>query len=330
MGDNLPEPLEPLTKADAEFRAMAEKAVLSEIAHLNQAGATIGRWLRDLQDERLYRSTHVSFADYCLETFGISKSTAYRMIAVAKDVAANPEMPAPSQYALEKRTKAQSDVPIAGQIPAPIVPRRSKPAPKTDPSPAPVIDAASAETTPEPIPTNEVDRDERDRLTAELAEAQAANGRLIAQMLAKQTDDAVAASSPEGIAASTVGLNLVASGKASLGNGSPEPLAHPASDPARAALSALLLLLTNADLAAIGRLATADEWGTILTAVDEIKAGRPSVLRAVPSPSKTKTAAKGSDAKCDHPRVSCVVAKTKGKANCRLCGQEIDVARIGA
>lgn len=47
------------------------------------AGKIAGEALATIRDERLYRVTHTTFADYVEARFGIGKSTAYRMIEAA-------------------------------------------------------------------------------------------------------------------------------------------------------------------------------------------------------------------------------------------------------
>ncbi len=41
----------------------------------------LGAVLRRIHDERLYRATHRSFEGYVLDVVGVSRSTAYRLIA---------------------------------------------------------------------------------------------------------------------------------------------------------------------------------------------------------------------------------------------------------
>jgi hypothetical protein len=46
----------------------------------------VGKALLRIRDDRLYRETHSTFADYCKQRWGMSKSHAYRQIEAAEVV----------------------------------------------------------------------------------------------------------------------------------------------------------------------------------------------------------------------------------------------------
>lgn len=125
--DLLPEKLSPAAKRQRR-RYIAEAKTAIEKG--DKAYAELGHALWALQDEGLYSEDGLTFPEFVLAEFGISKSNAYRCIEIAKYVTAHPLEPIPSQYAIEaarpKRPKvgtggdrhAASDQPVPAVIDA--------------------------------------------------------------------------------------------------------------------------------------------------------------------------------------------------------------------
>lgn len=72
--------LEPLSKGDVTRLGRLEAKIGRA---MNAAGAAAGEALAVIRDEKLYRATHKSFGQYVLDRWGLSRSTAYRMIEQA-------------------------------------------------------------------------------------------------------------------------------------------------------------------------------------------------------------------------------------------------------
>lgn len=89
----------PLNRAEKTMLKQYEAEADSAIKDGNQAAARLGQALWDIQTEQLYRG---AFIETVTARFGISKSAAYRCIEIAKAVLAHPELPVPSQYAIEQ------------------------------------------------------------------------------------------------------------------------------------------------------------------------------------------------------------------------------------
>ncbi|WP_433227386.1 hypothetical protein [Microtetraspora malaysiensis] len=79
----LPAPYE--ARSDAPELAEDERRDLATceaaLDHLRLAFWIAGRALQVIRDARLYRATHGTFEDYCLERWGMSRPHAYRLIA---------------------------------------------------------------------------------------------------------------------------------------------------------------------------------------------------------------------------------------------------------
>jgi hypothetical protein len=69
---------------------LSEGARLAELEQLVERGLQtfidVGNALQEIRDERLYRATHQTFADYCRDRFGFSDSRGRQLIAAAKTV----------------------------------------------------------------------------------------------------------------------------------------------------------------------------------------------------------------------------------------------------
>lgn len=89
----------PLNRAEKTMLKQYEAEADSAIKDGNQAAARLGQALWDIQTEQLYRG---AFVETVTARFGISKSAVYRCIEIAKAVLAHPELPVPSQYAIEQ------------------------------------------------------------------------------------------------------------------------------------------------------------------------------------------------------------------------------------
>jgi hypothetical protein len=143
--DLLPEKLSPAAKRQRR-RYIAEAKTAIEKG--DKAYAELGQALWALQDEGLYGEDGLTFPEFVLAEFGISKSNAYRCIEIAKYVTAHPLEPIPSQYAIEaarpKRPKVgtggdrhpASDQPVPAVIDAE---GWEEPEPKALPAPAAVV-----------------------------------------------------------------------------------------------------------------------------------------------------------------------------------------------
>jgi hypothetical protein len=142
-----PEVIEgPLNPAEKKVLRQFEAEITSALHDASRAGAVIGKALWDISDEQLYRGTHTTFAEYVEDRWDMSKSRAYRLIEIAKAHAAHPELPIPSQYAIERaRPKVEPKRPNVGTL-APAQHTSDQPVP--DPEP-PIIDAEGWEV-PEP------------------------------------------------------------------------------------------------------------------------------------------------------------------------------------
>lgn len=76
------EVLTPLDKAGEAKRAKLETIIDKNLQSFVDAGMAL--WT--IRDERLYRSTHKSFGDYCRQRWGLSKTHANRLIASSEVV----------------------------------------------------------------------------------------------------------------------------------------------------------------------------------------------------------------------------------------------------
>jgi hypothetical protein len=144
----------------------AEKGVLREreadittaILDLSRCRVAVGQALWDIDTEKLWRGEYDNLADYGFGRWGISRSNTYRLVKLAKFVAANPTLPIPAQWELEPGKVAKKAQKALGAA-------QSNP---TDGTPA-VIDARSSEI---PAPVAEaVDSEARDACSADSPEA---------------------------------------------------------------------------------------------------------------------------------------------------------------
>jgi hypothetical protein len=122
-----------LTPAERKVLKQFESEITAGFADMDRAGALIGKALWDIQEESLWRAGYETFADYALGRWGLSRSKAYRLVQIAKEVAAHPGAPIPKQWQLEPGKVARKEVgssPTRGTVPA-----------APEPSQVPVIDA---------------------------------------------------------------------------------------------------------------------------------------------------------------------------------------------
>jgi hypothetical protein len=112
--------IEPLPEKLSPDEKRQRRRYISEargaIERGDKAYAELGAALWALQDEALYRDGGLTFPEFVLAEFGISKSNAYRCIEIAKAVQAHPELPIPSRYAIEQARPKASDRPKVGTV----------------------------------------------------------------------------------------------------------------------------------------------------------------------------------------------------------------------
>lgn len=113
---------------------------------MRRAGKEAGLALLEIHDKRLYRASHASFEAYCKDRFdGMSRSSAYRMIELAKEANKHLELP-PEAKAISrqfqkavKRRRTTLDQPPAELDPEPteMVPAERPIPPPPRPTPVP-------------------------------------------------------------------------------------------------------------------------------------------------------------------------------------------------
>lgn len=96
-----------LTESEADDLEQLEQKINRSI---KAAGRIAGEALAEIRDRRLYRSTHASFEAYVLDRCGFSKTTAYRMIEVARPKALPKPQTSQDGTRLPGKTHARSPV----------------------------------------------------------------------------------------------------------------------------------------------------------------------------------------------------------------------------
>lgn len=81
-----PPDVAPLDTTEAEHLADCETIIAAGLASFVE----VGEALADVRDRRLYRQTHGTFEDYCVERWGLSRNRAYRLIEGAEVAAVLP------------------------------------------------------------------------------------------------------------------------------------------------------------------------------------------------------------------------------------------------
>lgn len=96
--------LEPITTAESEELANCEQVVIGYKRELIE----VAKALRTIRDKRLYRQDFLSFAAYCKDRFGFSKSRGYQLIEFAvqaESTTVDTEPPANERQARARKAK---------------------------------------------------------------------------------------------------------------------------------------------------------------------------------------------------------------------------------
>lgn len=121
----------------------AEKARLARLERtvdraVEVAGKIAGEALATIRDEKLYRRTHSTFEAYVEDRFGVSRSTAYRMIEAASGPAPQLDPVEGSSRGETNPQPPESPRSAPGRPDSPfVIPEPAEPAPPADEAPMP-------------------------------------------------------------------------------------------------------------------------------------------------------------------------------------------------
>jgi hypothetical protein len=321
---------ENLNAAEKRMLRRYETEAETALKSIDSSAADLGRALRDIQEEKLYRATG-TFKEYVQTRFGVSKSTAYRCIQLWEWKSANPTLPIPKLWELEP-----------AKVAAKTVPKRPTDGTAADGQPPTVTDADWSEEVPVPVaigpaPAPDVESEAPDTASADSPgatlrgqsevrpELTAPGGEAEDYPVAVVYSPIPADANPPGF---PVAVETTADGDESEqwtpvrefptdesgqlvslgGTPIPEPVFEVPTDEERtqAAVVALFRLLESADLDALGASMTDDQVDTVMVAAETIRDAH-----AIATKPREKLS-KGQRAKASAKATAPVVAKSDG------------------
>jgi hypothetical protein len=361
--------IEPLPEKLSPDEKRQRRRYISEargaIERGDKAYAELGAALWALQDEDLYRDGGLTFPEFVHAEFGISKSNAYRCIEIAKAVQAHPELPIPSQYAIEQaRPKASnrpkvgtvgerhpaSDLPVPDPVPSVIDAEGwEEPEPKALPAPSAVTRAVDSflDEALGPV-VSERDTDAPDSPGATLTGQPEPQAGLTAPggngaYLPTKVYDLRSAEDVDAVAArySPPNVKPLSPVEAFVDAFEDEPILTPPTR--KGSFRRFYDGLTDRDPADMAAEASKEEYAVIMAWAQQFqsawgaahlpRAQMSRQQRATADAAKAKAAPKAKDSGgCDHQTASgqsLVTPGKDGKGMCKLCGESVEMAKVG-